>query len=345
VAKLLDTLARPIVQAPMAGGPSTPQLAAAVSTAGGLGFLAAGYRTADDLAEEIAATRALTPRFGVNVFVPGPPSGRSAVDGYVASLAPEAERYGVTVGEPRHGDDDWEAKLALLAGDPVPVVSFTFGCPPPEAIGRLREAGSEVWVTITDVEEGRAALAAGAEALVVQGAEAGAHQGAFADHPDREPLGLLALLQLARAELEAPLAASGGIASGAGVAAVLAAGASAAQLGTAFLLCPEAGTSDAHRAGLEAGGATRFTRAFTGRRARGIVNRFLREHEGAPAAYPEVHYATAPIRAAARAAGDTDGLNLWAGQAHALARAEPAAELVARLDREARAALEAAAGR
>lgn len=345
MATLLDNLARPIVQAPMAGGPSTPRLAAAVSGAGGLGFLAAGYKAPADLQEEIAATRAMTPSFGVNVFVPGPAAEQGAVDAYVEGLAGEAERYGVAVGEPRHSDDGWEAKLALLAEDPVPVVSFTFGCPSAETVGRLREVGSEVWVTITSVEEGRLALGAGADALVVQGAEAGAHQGSFEDRPEREALGLLALLQLATADLDAALVASGGIATGAALAAVLAAGASAAQLGTAFLLCPEAGTAEAHREAIEGGGATRFTRAFTGRRARGIVNRFLAEHEGAPAGYPEIHYATAPIRAAARAAGDPEGLNLWAGQTHPLARAEPAADLVARLDAEARCALAAAAGR
>ncbi len=142
-----------------------------------------------------------------------------------------------------------------------------------------------------------------------RGYEAGAHQGTYDLASDEDPFGLLALLQLLRSETGLPLVASGGIGSGAGVAACLAAGASAVQLGTAFMLCPEAGTSAAHRKALKERRPTRLTRAFTGRRARGAVNRFLSEHEDAPAAYPEVHYTTAPLRAAAREAGDAEALN------------------------------------
>jgi len=332
-------LARPIVQAPMGGGPSTPELAAAVAGAGGLGFLAAGYKSADGLAAEIAATRKLTDRFGVNLFVPGPRSQPERFGPYVEGLR---EAAGAEVGEPRWSDDDWEAKLELLRREPVAVVSFTFGCPPSEVVEGLQASGAEAWITVTSPEEARQAAAAGADALIVQGHEAGAHQGSFDDEGAGEPFGLLALLQLVAAEVELPLVASGGIATGAGLAAVLAAGASAAQIGTAFLLCPEAGTSEPHRQALRAGGLTEITRAFTGRRARGIVNRFLAEHRDAPSAYPEIHYATAPIRAAARKHDEAEDLNLWAGQAYALAREEPAADVVARLDAEARQALEAA---
>lgn len=247
------------------------------------------------------------------------------------------------MGEPRWSDDEWEAKLDLLRSAPVPVVSFTFGCPAPEVLASLKAVETEVWLTVTTPTEARAAAEAGAEALIAQGHEAGAHQGTFDDAGAGEALGLLALLQLlAAAETDLPLIASGGIASGAGVAAVLAAGAGAAQIGTAFMLCPEAGTSEPHRKAIREGGSTELTRAFTGRRARGIANRFLREHRDAPSAYPEIHYATSPIRAAARERGDADELNLWAGQVHALAREEPAADVVARLDAEARQALEAA---
>jgi nitronate monooxygenase len=340
VSRLLDSLARAVVQAPMAGGPSTPELAAAVSEAGGLGFLAAGYKTAADLGAEVDATRSLTDRFGVNLFVPGPRTDRGAFSGYVEELRQEAERSGVEVGDPRWTDDEWEAKLELLGREPVPVVSFAFGCPEVEVVAALRGRGSEVWVTVTNPEEGKAAAAAGADALIAQGHEAGAHQGTFDDAGAGEPLGVLALLQLLAVETDLPVVAAGGIAAGAGLAAALAAGADAVQVGTAFLLCPEAGTTPAHRQALAAGGPTRLTRAFTGRRARGLVNRFLAEHRDAPSAYPEVHYATAPIRAAARERGDAESLNLWAGQAHALAREEPAAEVVARLDAEAREALE-----
>jgi nitronate monooxygenase len=151
--------------------------------------------------------------------------------------------------------------------------------------------------------------------------------------------GLLALLQAVRVTVEVPLVASGGIATGAGLAAVLVAGARAAQLGTAFMLAPEAGTSPAHRQALQSEQPTALTRAFTGRLARGIGNRFMLEHEGAPVAYPEIHYLTAPLRKQAREEGDRESINLWAGEAHALAEALPAGEIVKRLVAEAEAAL------
>jgi nitronate monooxygenase len=335
---LLQDLRVPVVQAPMGGGPSTPELAAGVAGAGGLGFLAAGYKSAESVAADIAATRELTGRFGVNLFVPGPRAQAERYGAYVGRLAEETPE----AGEPHWSDDEWEAKLELLQAEPVAVVSFTFGCPSEEVVGSVKETGAEAWLTVTTPEEARQAAAAGADALIVQGHEAGAHQGTFDDAGAGEAFGLLALLQLVAAEADLPLVASGGIATGAGLAAVRVAGASAAQIGTAFLLCPEAGTSEPHRRAIRAGGPTELTRAFTGRRARGIANRFLREHRDAPSAYPEIHYATAPIRAAARERGDGEGLNLWAGQAHTLAREEPAADVVARLDAESRQALEAA---
>lgn len=333
---IVDTRPVPVVLAPLAGGPSTPELAAAVSNAGGLGFLAAGYLSADVLAERIEAVRGLTGEpFGVNVFVPGSPS--SDVSGYAASLADEAGRMGIALGEARFDDDDWSAKLDLLRRRPVPVVSFTFGCPPASAVASLHDAGSEVWTTVTSVADAIAAADAGADVLVAQGSEAGGHRGGFADEPG---VGLLSLLQLLRARLDRPLVATGGLATGAAVAAVLAAGARAAALGTAFLACPEAGTSDVHRSALRRPGSTAVTRAFTGRAARGIRNRFMDEHSAdAPSAYPEVHHLTAPLRAAGRASKDSDVVNLWAGEAYPLTREVPAGELVRQLDAELRAAL------
>ncbi len=331
---LLESLSRPIVAAPMGGGPTTPALVRAVSEAGGFGFLAAGYRSVDDLAAEIRELPAQA-RCGVNLFVPGPQAEADAYAGYVDGL-------GAAAGVPRWSDDQWKEKLELLAAEPVAVVSFTFGCPAADVVRGLREAGSECWLTVTDVAEAEQAVAVGADVLIAQGYEAGAHQGTYDLASEEEPYGLLALLQLLRAETELPLVASGGIGSGAGMAACLAAGASAVQLGTAFMLCPEAGTSPAHRKALKERRPTRLTRAFTGRRARGAVNRFLSEHEDAPAAYPEVHYATAPIRAAAREVGDAEALNLWAGQAHWLAREEPAASVVDRFTHEARSSLRSA---
>ena len=318
----------PIVQAPLGGGPSTPELAAAVAEAGGLGFLAAGYKPVEAVRADIEALRALTDRpFGVNVFAPPGPA--QDVSAFAAELAAEAERYGVQVGEPRHDDDGWAAKLDLLVELAVPIVSFTFGCPSPDVLARFEEA----WVTVTTPREARIAADAGATALVVQGVEAGGHRGGFDDAAPGE-IGLLALLQ--QIDVDVPLIAAGGIATGRGVAAVLEAGARAAALGTAFMLCPEAGTAPAHRAAIAAPGETALTRAFTGRLARGIVNRWMREHGAtAPSAYPDVHHLTAKIRAAAREQGDADGFHLWAGQAHELAQPVPAGELVTSLAAEA----------
>jgi nitronate monooxygenase len=344
---VLDQLEHPIVQAPLAGGASTPALAAAVSEAGGLGFVAAGYKPVAAVRADLDALRALTGRpFGLNVFAP-PSAGADAasVRGYAAALEGESERRGVALGAPRSDDDGWEEKLALAVAEHVPVVSFVFGCPAPEVMERLGAAGSEVWVTVTTPAEARLARDAGAHALVVQGVEAGGHRGGFDDEAGSE-LGLLAALQLIGAAVDLPLVATGGLSTGRSIAAVLAAGAAAAQLGTAFMRTPEAGTSPAHRAALASEEPTALTRAFTGRTARGVVNRFLREHtRDAPAAYPEVHHLTAPLRAAAREQGDADGFHLWAGQAHALAEERPAGELVRSLAAEAAAALDDATRR
>jgi nitronate monooxygenase len=335
-------LEHPIVQAPMGGGVSTPALAAAVSAAGGLGFLAAGYKPADAVRADVEAVCGATDRpFGVNLFAPPRPvPDPAAVARYARALA---ERY-VETGAPRHDDDGWDEKLALVSELRVPVVSTTFGCPAASGIERLHAAGVAVWVAVTTPAEARVAAAAGADALVVQGVEAGGHRATFDDTAPAD-LGLLAALQLVGAATELPLVATGGLATGRAVAAVLVAGAAAAQLGTAFMLAPEAATAAAHAGAIAGDGETGLTRAFTGRTARGIANRFQREHsDGAPLGYPDVHHVTAPLRAAARRRGDADGFHLWAGQAHSLAEPLPAAELVRRLAADARAAIAAAGG-
>src|SRR4051794_22729659 len=338
----------PIVQAPMAGGPSTPALAAAVSEAGGLGFLAAGYLTAERLTEDIAATRALTARpFGANLFVgSGSAADPGAVEAYAGRLAELAARAGVALGTPRLDDDAFAAKGEALVADPVAVVSFTFGLPPREAVERLRAAGSRLWMTVTSPDEARATLALEPDALIVQGVEAGGHRGVFSDDERACDLTLLSALQLIRAAVDVPLVAAGGLGSGAAVGAVLVAGASAAQVGTAYLRAVEAGTSEAQRRATASASPTVLTRAFSGRLARGITNRWHETHAGsAPRAYPEVHHLTAPLRAHGRKAGDPDLINLWAGQAHPLAEALGAAEITRRLAAGARGARAAAARR
>ena len=328
----------PIVLAPLAGGPSTPALVAAVIEAGALGFLAGGYLEVSRFEAELNELRSRTGRpFGVNLFVPpaGPADPRVYAP-YVDELRAWAELRGLPIGEPRFGDDWFGEKVRLLTDDPVPVVSFTFGMPPDDVVRRLHAVGSEVWVTVTSGDEARTAVRGGADALVVQGLEAGGHRGSFDDADPAAGDSLAGLLADLRGAGR-PLVAAGGIMSGAAVAGAVAAGASAAQLGTAFLLCPEAGTSEPHRHALrQATAPTRFTRAFTGRAARGIVNAFMEEHDAhAVSAYPEIHHVTQPIRQAARAAGDASAINLWAGAGYALIRELPAAELVTTLAAEA----------
>ncbi|MFE2043432.1 nitronate monooxygenase [Streptomyces sp. NPDC059477] len=333
---LTDLFPHPIVQAPMAGGVSVPHLALAVSEAGGLGFLAAGYKTADGMYQEIKQLRTLTNKpFGVNLFMPQPDTADpAAVDVYAHQLAGEAAWYEAELGDPDSGrDDGYDAKLAVLLDNPVPVVSFHFGVPTPEVLESLRRVGTLTLVTVTTPEEALAAQRAGADAVIAQGVEAGGHQGTHRDIPENDGsgLGLLSLVAQVREAVALPVVAAGGIMRGSQIAAVLAAGAQAAQLGTAFLITPESGANPLHKRALTDPlfGRTQLTRAFSGRPARGLVNRFLREHGPyAPSAYPEIHHLTAPLRKAAAKAGDAQGMALWAGQGHRLAREMPAAQLV-----------------
>ena len=338
----------PVVQAPMAGGPSTPSLAAAVSDVGGLGFLAAGYKTPETVLADITATRELTQQpFGVNVFAPSAgPADRDAVNRYADRLRDQAAALGVVLGDPRFDDDHYQQKVQLLAQQRLAVVSFTFGCPVPSVVQRLQQVGTSVWVTVTDPQEAVQATAAGADALVVQGIEAGGHRGSFVDSDNHEDYGILALLSLISSRVDLPLIAAGGIATGSALAGVLAAGAAAASVGTAFLRCPEAGTTAPHRAALTQPRRTGLTRAFSGRLARGLVNTFQAEHTvAAPIAYPELHHLTTPLRARARENGDAEQMNLWAGQAHELARDLPAGRLAVELAQDAAVVLDQAAHR
>jgi nitronate monooxygenase len=332
----------------MAGGPSTPALAAAVNRGGGLGFLAAGYLTTNRLAEDIEALLSLTDLpFGVNLFVGGGYAADPArVRAYAERLATDAQRAGVPLGKPRFDDDSFADKLELVCKRAIPVVSFTFGAPPRQAVDELHAAGSEVWVTVTSPAEATQAAGVRADALIVQGVEAGGHRGVFVDDDAQSELTLFSALQLVRASVDLPLVAAGAIMTGSALAAVLALGAAAGQVGTAYMRSTEAGTSDAQRAATATDTPTVLTRAFSGRLARGIVNRWHREHgDAAPRAYPEVHHLTSPLRAHGRSAGDADLINLWAGQAHRLAPERSAEEITRTLADEARGAITVAAAR
>lgn len=325
-----------VIAAPLAGGPSRPALAEAVSRAGGLGFLAAGYKTAEAFARELETLTRTGLAFGVNLFVPRQEEfDREAILAYRERLRGPAERLGVDLPEPRWSDDDaYPAKLALLLESPPPLVSFTFALPPDEDVMRLRSAGTFTAQTVTSVDEARAAEELGVDAVVVQHPGAGGHSGAFLTAPRFE--GTLAeLIAQVRAAVGLPLVAAGGIGTPHEACNALDAGASAVQLGTVFLRTPEAGTNPVHRAALgdPAFERTAPTRAFSGKTARGLENRFMREFADAPSGYPVIHYLTAPLRAAAVAAGDPHGTNLWAGTGWRHAREEPAADVVARFAR------------
>jgi len=322
----------------MAGGPSTPALAAAAAAAGAYGFVAAGYLSADELRGAIAATRRLADApFGVNLFMAAEPGDPFEIDAYAVALAPEAERLGVALGPPRWDDDAYEAKLDVVESSRVHLATFTFGCPTAGVVERLHRADTLVGVTVTSLSEAQLAADAGADLLVVQGTEAGGHQGTFATSAaNRRALSEL-VGEIGQAS-SLPMLGAGGIMSGQDAAAVLGAGAIAVQLGTALLCTPEAGTSALYRQALlgRQFDGTIVTRAYSGRFARGLANRFALEHDHeAPPAYPEVHHLTRPLRAAATAAGDASVPNFWAGTGWRRVTAAPAATIIGRIAREA----------
>lgn len=343
-----------VIAAPMAGGPSTPELVAATTAAGGLGFLAGGYLSAAALGELIAATRGLgVGAFGVNLFVPARGEDGRHIAATVEDLAAVA-RYrdllaresGLDLPEARAEDDDhYPAKVDALAAEGVPLVSFTFGLPTPEESARLRAAGSVLMATVTSLADARTALTpdpssgvAPVDALWVQGFEAGGHRSTFtiAEEPNETPA--RALVADIRAALGAGvvIVASGGIADAAGSRDMVAAGADAVAAGTAFLATVEAGTSATHRAALgdDSFAETALTRVFTGRPARGLRNAFIDAHEGhAPPVYPQLHHVTGALRKAAAAEGRARDLHLWAGTRWRDSRGiSTAAEAVARLN-------------
>jgi nitronate monooxygenase len=320
----------------MAGGPSTPALAAAVTNAGGLGFLAAGISSAEDLADAICTARKLTSgALGVNLFVPQQSvSSPEQLSAFAATLESDAEYYGVALGEPSHDDGEWDAKLEVVCDLRPEVVSFTFGSPSAEQCRRLRDVGILTAATVTTIRESVIALGCGVDSLIAQGPDAGGHRATFdplATPPDSPLDDLVAALV---ACFDCPVVAAGGVSTRDDVRRLRDAGAAAVQLGTAFLLANEAGTNPVHRAALcdPRFTETVLTRAFTGRYARALRNRFIEKHEeDAPFGFPEVATITNPIQAAAVKLGDPHGVGMWAGAAFRRARTGPAADIVREL--------------
>jgi len=347
---LLDLcrIEHPILLAPMAGGPSTPELVAAVSEAGGLGSIGGGYLTPPALRDAIRRTRALTSRpFAVNLFAmdptPAPPAEETARA--ASFVGPFRAELGLPPVPSPAALPAFRDQLAVVLDEAVPVFSFTFGNLAPEDVAALARKGAVVMGTATTVAEARAVAAAGCHAVIAQGSEAGAHRGTFAGPVERALVGTVALVPRVADAVKVPVIAAGGIMDGRGIAAALALGASGAALGTAFLACPESGASRPYKEAVLAargdGDPTVLTRAFSGKLARGIANRFTEAGAGAPILpYPHQNALTSELRQAAAKAGRPELLSLWAGQAVALATARPARQLVLDLVAETRAALE-----
>ena len=335
---------QPIFLAPLGGGPSTPALAAAVANAGGLGAIAAAYLTPTEIADTIRESRALTRRpLNVNLFTGGyHATTRKDMSPMLAAIAEVHRELGLPQPTlPAIPPDPFENQFeAILAAKPK-VFSFTFGIPSPDIIERAKQAGMLVFGTATTVAEGRLLEAAGADAVVAQGSEAGGQRGTFDGSFEAGLVPLMELISELVESLRIPVIASGGLMDGRDIARVLKAGASAAQLGTAFLCCPESGASAAYKQALLAArdGHTAITYAFTGRAARGLENRFTRSMAGRRAdtlPFPIQNLLTRDLRKASAKRGDPEFLSLWAGTGVARLRAIPAAELMQRLIAETR---------
>ncbi|GEM85034.1 NAD(P)H-dependent flavin oxidoreductase [Meiothermus hypogaeus] len=342
-----DLTPHPIVQAPMAGGATTPELVAAVSNVGGLGSLAGVMLSPERLREEIRTIRTLTDRpFNVNLFVLKPVEvSQAELQTALERLQPIRAELGLPPGKPpAKFSEDFEGQLEVLIEEKPPVVSFHFDLLSAPQVERLHQAGCKVIGTATNVAEALAWQEAGADYICAQGAEAGGHRGTFIGPFEHAMTGILALVPQVVEAVKVPVIAAGGIMDGRGIAAALLLGASAVQMGTAFLTCLEAGIHPLYKQALlqTQGDPTVVTRTFSGRPARGLRNAFIERmhsYEALVPPYPIQNALTAEIRQAAAKAGRAEFMSLWAGQAASLCRQLPAAELVQTLVQETQEAL------
>jgi nitronate monooxygenase len=329
----------PIIQGPMGGGPSTPELVAAVSNAGGLGSLGAAYLTPDQITDAIRRIRTLSSRpFNVNLFAGGWSTSAGFDAEPMLELISEAhEKLGLPPPvTPKPVADPFPAQLEAVLDARPPIFSFTFGIPDRDAMARLKARGITIVGTATTVDEARQLEQADVNAIVAQGAEAAAHRGTFLDSFESSMVPTLDLVRASAAAVSLPVIATGGLMDGHDIVSAIQAGASAAQLGTAFLACPESGASEAYKRAILAAkeDTTVVTRAFSGRPARGLRNAFIGQLDGRQdliLPYPFQNNLTRPMRTAAAQQGLADYLSLWAGTGVARACAMPAGDLVASL--------------
>ncbi len=339
-------ITHPIILAPLAGGPSTPELVAAVSNAGGLGFLGSGYMSPDQISGDIRRIRALTSQpFGANLFAGGwsdgpAPDARRMLD----LLARFHERLGIPAPSiPAVPPDPFPKQLEAVLDERPAAFSFTFGIPPPDALLRLRSRGIFTFGTATTLGEAKLLAEAGVDGIVAQGAEAGGHRGTFAASAEEALTPTVQLVAEIRRAVSLPIVATGGIMEGREIHAALQAGAAAAQLGTAFLACPESGASLAYKHAIITASRDRtvLTRAFSGRWARGLANEFIAAVDAQPDAilpYPLQNQLTRAMRLAAAQKGDAECLSLWVGQGVSRVRQLAAGELLRVLSEELRGA-------